>query len=147
MKKVIPPGQGGFRCKPVRIFLLVFWRCALVTFAPQVKRSYAFEMEGIPREETEYFKVSRFLPFPLPLSFTMVSSHQLVYPARFPAIPADTSGETFSHIFGTHTSSLENFILKRDLMGPGWIKVRKFCIVTRCVASGPFYLIVAIADQ
>ena len=41
-----------------------------------------------------------------------------------PALPIDTSGETFSHIFGANTSSLEIFLLERKLKGPCWIDVK-----------------------
>ena len=37
------------------------------------------------------------------------------------ALPKDLTGQTFSAIFGTQSSALEMFILKRDLMGPSWL--------------------------
>ena len=72
-----------------------------------VARNYAFEIEGVPRKETTYLKV--------------------VYGAEYPALDEETTGQTFSKVFGTHTSGTENFILKRDLMGPCWIEVRAPC--------------------
>eukprot|EP01138_Halocafeteria_seosinensis_P005259 gb/GECG01005376.1/.p1 GENE.gb/GECG01005376.1/~~gb/GECG01005376.1/.p1 ORF type:complete len:1587 (+),score=248.33 gb/GECG01005376.1/:1-4761(+) len=68
-----------------------------------VKRKYAFEQLDVPREETTYLKVA--------------------YPACYPSLPGDLTGNTFSRIFGTRTSCMENFILKRDLMGPCWIEI------------------------
>jgi hypothetical protein len=36
---------------------------------------------------------------------------------------ADLSGKTYSHIFGAHTSALENFIIQKRLMGPCWLLI------------------------
>jgi DNA polymerase alpha subunit A len=71
-----------------------------------VKRKYAFELDGIPRgkEGATYMKCK--------------------YSAKFPALDPTLKGKHFSHIFGAKTSSLENFILKRRLMGPCWIDIR-----------------------
>ena len=73
-----------------------------------VQRSYAFEHSQIPRGKTEYMKV--------------------VYSARHPAPPAthcEQGGKTFERIFGAGSSPLELFLLKRKLMGPCWITIRK----------------------
>lgn len=71
-----------------------------------VKRKYAFGDSTVPREEREYLKV--------------------VYDAKYPKPSEDVcknGGTTFSHIFGSGASTLENFILKRKLMGPCWVRV------------------------
>ncbi|KAH6570971.1 hypothetical protein BASA60_007400 [Batrachochytrium salamandrivorans] len=68
-----------------------------------VTRKYAFEMPNIP-SESEYLKV--------------------VYPFSEPELPLNTSGNTFSCIFGTRTRALELLILKRKLMGPCWISIK-----------------------
>jgi len=71
-----------------------------------VKRKYAFGDSAVPREERQYLKV--------------------VYDAKYSKPNEDicqNGGETFSHIFGSGSSTLENFILKRKLMGPCWIRV------------------------
>ncbi|KAJ1730945.1 DNA-directed DNA polymerase alpha catalytic subunit pol1, partial [Coemansia sp. Benny D160-2] len=68
-----------------------------------VERKYAFEVPGVPAS-AEYLKV--------------------VYGFDKPALPADLSGKTFSHAFGTSYSALELFLLKRRLMGPCWVAVR-----------------------
>ncbi|KAG0269216.1 DNA polymerase alpha catalytic subunit [Actinomortierella ambigua] len=68
-----------------------------------VERKYAFEMPGIP-QSGEYLKVA--------YSYTM------------PQLPTDMAGETFSHVFGANTSALEQFIVKRDLMGPCWLELK-----------------------
>jgi len=73
-----------------------------------VRKNYCFEEGGVPREETEYL--------------------ELRYPATCPPLGMQQTGRTFSKIFGTHTSCMENFILSRDLMGPGWIELRNVTI-------------------
>lgn len=78
-------------------------KCQVSQFASKpVSRQYAFELAGIPAE-SEYLKV--------------------LYPFSDPEIPSSSKGKTFSHIFGTKTSALELFLLKRKLMGPSWVKV------------------------
>jgi DNA polymerase alpha subunit A len=41
-----------------------------------------------------------------------------------PSLPTDITGKTFSRVFGTNASPLELFILKRKLIGPGWLKIK-----------------------
>lgn len=87
---IIPRGEGqGFRCK-------------------SVKRKYAFDLENIPRCETEYMKV--------------------VYSARH-GTPSPNqcapSGTSIEKIFGASIAALEWFLLKRKLMGPSWIIIRR----------------------
>ena len=85
---IIPRSEGhGFRCKKVR-------------------RKYAFEVEDVPREETEYLKV--------------------VYSARHgvPSAAQCSKGQSIQRIFGATSSPLELFLLKRKLMGPCWITIR-----------------------
>lgn len=65
-------------------------------------RKYAFELPGIPKE-AEYLK--------------------LLYPYDKPALAMDTTGETFSHVFGTNTSLFEQFVLWKNIMGPCWLKI------------------------
>lgn len=42
-----------------------------------------------------------------------------------PQLPLDTSGQTFSRIFGTNTSAFELFVLKRKIMGPCWLNIQE----------------------
>lgn len=67
------------------------------------KRKYAFEMPGVPREETDYLK--------------------LLYPYDKAALPMEAKGETFSNVFGTNTSLFEQFVLWKNIMGPCWLKI------------------------
>ncbi|KAG0046869.1 DNA-directed DNA polymerase alpha catalytic subunit pol1 [Gryganskiella cystojenkinii] len=68
-----------------------------------VNRKYAFELPGIPTV-AEYLKV--------------------IYNYSQTSLPADLTGETFSHVFGTNTNALEHFIIKRNLMGPTWLEIK-----------------------
>ncbi|CAG8622841.1 65_t:CDS:10, partial [Paraglomus brasilianum] len=71
--------------------------------AKPVTRKYAFELPNIP-SETEYLKV--------------------VYSFSQPQLPNNLTGETFSHMFGTNTSALELFLIKRKVMGPCWLEIK-----------------------
>ena len=64
---------------------------------------YNFQDAGIPKE-AQYLKV--------------------LYPAEYPAFPADLAGRSFSRVLGTSQSCLELFLLKRDLMGPCWVNIK-----------------------
>ena len=79
-----------------------------------VKRKYAFSDDSIPREETQYMKV--------------------VYDAKYP-LPdeevCEKGGQYFQRILGGGVSILENFIVKRKLMGPCWLRIKNPC------AGGP----------
>lgn len=71
-----------------------------------VKRQYAFGDSSVPREKRDYLKV--------------------VYDAKYPKPESDVcemGGKTFQKIFGSGASTLENFILKRKLNGPCWVRV------------------------
>ncbi|XP_017526531.2 DNA polymerase alpha catalytic subunit isoform X2 [Manis javanica] len=68
-----------------------------------VEKNYAFEIPDIP-EKCEYLEVR--------------------YAAEMPQLPQDLKGETFSHVFGTNTSSLELFLMNRKVKGPCWLEVK-----------------------
>ncbi|KAI0255725.1 DNA polymerase alpha catalytic subunit [Lactifluus subvellereus] len=70
-----------------------------------VKRKYAFGEPDVPREETQWLKV--------------------VYGFEEPQIPANVASPTFSRIFGTNTSAFELLVLKRKIMGPCWLQIKK----------------------
>ncbi|KAJ5368598.1 DNA polymerase alpha catalytic subunit [Penicillium cataractarum] len=65
-------------------------------------RKYAFELPGVPKE-ADYLK--------------------LLYPYDKPALPMETKGETYSHVFGTNTSLFEQFVLWKNIMGPCWLRI------------------------
>ena len=65
-------------------------------------RKYAFEMPEVPRE-AEYLK--------------------LLYSYEKPPLPVETTGQTFSHVFGTNTSLFEQFVLWKNIMGPCWLRI------------------------
>ena len=65
-------------------------------------RKYAFEMPDIPKE-AQYLK--------------------LFYPYSKPLLDMNTSGETFSRVFGTNTALFEQFVMWKNIMGPCWLKL------------------------
>ncbi|KAM7369988.1 hypothetical protein PAMP_011275 [Pampus punctatissimus] len=69
----------------------------------KVERNYAFEIADVS-SQCEYLEVR--------------------YSAEFPALPPDLKGASFSHIFGTNTSSLEHFLLSRKIKGPCWLDIK-----------------------
>ncbi|XP_030058230.1 DNA polymerase alpha catalytic subunit isoform X2 [Microcaecilia unicolor] len=69
----------------------------------KVEKSYAFEIPDVP-DKSEYLEVK--------------------YSAELPQLPQDLKGETFSHVFGTNTSSLELLLLSRKIKGPSWLEIR-----------------------
>lgn len=73
-----------------------------------VTRSYAFELPGVPATGT-YLKVK--------------------YGFDEPALPTDFKGKTFSHAFGTQTSAMELFLIKRKIMGPCWLRVESADVI------------------
>ena len=81
-----------------------------------MRRKYAFEHGDVPREETEYMKV--------------------VYSATHgaPSVQQCAGGKTYERIFGAGSSALELFLLKRKLMGPCWITVRRPKLVPNSVS-------------
>ncbi|XP_038658169.1 DNA polymerase alpha catalytic subunit [Scyliorhinus canicula] len=69
----------------------------------KVQMNYAFEIPDIPTH-CDYLEIK--------------------YAADLPQLPSDLKGETFSHVFGTNTSSLELLLLNRKIKGPGWLELK-----------------------
>ncbi len=87
------------------------------------KRRYPFDREDVPKGL--YLLFTFFL-----FNFTMLTLICIgeimclkVICSHEKTLPADISGKTFSHIFGTQTSARESLIIKRKLMGPSWLKI------------------------
>ncbi|CAI9110186.1 OLC1v1010165C1 [Oldenlandia corymbosa var. corymbosa] len=78
---------------------------SVFSMAP-VKRNYAFERSDIPRGENHVLKIT--------------------YPFKDPPLPSDIRGENFSALLGTHSSALENFLVKRKIKGPSWLSISGF---------------------
>uniref|UniRef100_A0A4W4EWK2 DNA polymerase n=1 Tax=Electrophorus electricus TaxID=8005 RepID=A0A4W4EWK2_ELEEL len=75
----------------------------IMKFKSKVRKNYAFEIPDIPTQ-CEYLEIR--------------------YSAEMPQLPSDLKGSTFSHVFGTNTSSLEHFLLSRKIRGPCWLDVK-----------------------
>jgi DNA polymerase alpha subunit A len=69
-----------------------------------VRRNYAFELKGVPHGLLNFLKLS--------------------YSARYPALPAELTGRTFSKIFGANTSLTELLLVKCKIQGPSWMRVQ-----------------------
>lgn len=54
----------------------------------------------------------------------IVSLLMYIPQASFPPPPKDKKYLTFSHQFGTNTSSLETFLLERKIKGPCWLEIK-----------------------
>ncbi|TFK51987.1 hypothetical protein OE88DRAFT_1658731 [Heliocybe sulcata] len=70
-----------------------------------VKRNYAFGEPDVPRGEAQWLKV--------------------VYPFEEPQVPSGVSSPNFSRIFGSNTTAFELLALKRKIMGPCWLQIKK----------------------
>ncbi|XP_061660924.1 DNA polymerase alpha catalytic subunit isoform X2 [Syngnathoides biaculeatus] len=79
----------------------------------KIEKNYAFEVPDVPTQ-SEYLEVR--------------------YSAEFPALPLDLKGATFSHIFGTNTSSLEHFLLSRKIKGPCWLDIKTPQLLSQAVS-------------
>ena len=95
------------------------------------ERSYCFERNDIPRGKGKFLKIK--------------------YPCSFPRLDKDLSGRTYKTILGTQASTLETFLVKRKIMGPGWLTIKNAQPVTKplswCkqeyVVAGPANVVVA----
>ncbi|KAF8621892.1 hypothetical protein AX15_007444 [Amanita polypyramis BW_CC] len=70
-----------------------------------VKRKYAFGEKDVPRGESQWLKV--------------------VYGFNEPQVPANSCSPSIAQIFGTNTSAFELLVLKRKIMGPCWLQIKK----------------------
>lgn len=68
-----------------------------------VTRKYCFEKENVPKE-------AQYLKLLIPFTFT----------EEFPS-----SGDTYSHVFGSHTAMFEQFVLARKVKGPCWFNLNE----------------------
>uniref|UniRef100_A0A8B9Z334 DNA polymerase n=1 Tax=Buteo japonicus TaxID=224669 RepID=A0A8B9Z334_9AVES len=69
----------------------------------KVEKYYAFEIPDVPAK-SEYLEVK--------------------YSAECPRLPQELKGQTFSHVFGTNTSSLELLLMSRKIKGPCWLEIK-----------------------
>ncbi|WRT65216.1 uncharacterized protein IL334_002159 [Kwoniella shivajii] len=79
--------------------------------ASYVQRKYAFEDKSVEKGESEWMKVA--------------------YGFDQPEIPMGTTGQTFSHVFGTNTTPFELLVVKRKIMGPCWLKIENPTLSTK----------------
>lgn len=84
-----------------------------------VLRSYAFEAGDVPRYKTQYLKVKYSAVHPNPTLQQCSQFH---------------SKSNIQHIFGSSSSVLELFLLKRRLSGPSWIIIKKPALLPNSVS-------------
>ncbi|KAM4798252.1 LOW QUALITY PROTEIN: DNA polymerase alpha catalytic subunit-like [Urocitellus parryii] len=77
-----------------------------------VEKNYAFEIPDVP-EKSQYLEVRY---------------------AEVPQLPQDLKGETFSHVFGTNTSSLKQFLMNRKIKVPCWLEVKNSQILNQPIS-------------
>ncbi len=95
-----------------------------------VRRKYPFDKEGVPRGESDFLKVicSSSVHLPANLSGMVALTLHAGFGGGVSNIngcdgSVRTTGQSFSHIFGATTSATESLLIKRRLMGPGWLKI------------------------
>ncbi|XP_076048772.1 DNA polymerase alpha catalytic subunit [Oratosquilla oratoria] len=69
----------------------------------KITKLYTFEKFEVP-SEADYMEVR--------------------FSSQYKALPTNLEGETFSHVFGCNTSSLEMFLLDQRIKGPCWLEVK-----------------------
>ncbi|XP_060090074.1 DNA polymerase alpha catalytic subunit [Heteronotia binoei] len=79
----------------------------------KVEKNYAFEIPDVPAK-SDYLEVR--------------------YSADFSRLPQDLKGETFSHVFGANTSSLELFLMSRKIKGPSWLEIKNPQLLNQTVS-------------
>lgn len=90
-----------------------------------VKRRYAFGESDVPREETQWLKVVYGFKGMFSYSVGVLCSSSIRVLLSEPQIPANVSSPTFSRIFGTNTNAFELLVMKRKIMGPCWLQIKK----------------------
>ena len=72
---------------------------------------------------------------------------KLVYPFSDRSLPRELVGKTFSRVFGTRTTALELLLLKRQVMGPCWLRLDNIRAVQAPVSWCRFEYAVDSAKQ
>jgi DNA polymerase alpha subunit A len=101
-----------------------------------VPRRYAFGEREVPRDERPWLKVVYGFdgaPRAPPGLDTCADAGR---PAE-PQIPNNVSSPNFSRVFGTSTNAFELLVLKRKIMGPCWLQIKKPLVEHKGVRSRP----------
>lgn len=78
------------------------------------------------QQKLKFKPVDRNYSFDLPILHGKRKYLKVKYDGNLPALNPGLRGKTFSHVIGTSWSLLENFIIKKKLMGPQWLKIKEF---------------------
>jgi DNA polymerase alpha subunit A len=87
-----------------------------------VKRKYAFGEKDVPRNETQWLKVVYGFNGNVYPTFNL---HVCSWSPLEPQVPAQAESPNISRMFGTSTSPFELLVLKRKIMGPCWLQIKK----------------------
>lgn len=88
-----------------------------------VKRKYAFGEPDIPRGEAQWLKVV--YGFEGEWCRRWVDSMLTIHNPLEPQVPSNVCSPNFTRILGTSTSAFELLVLKRKIMGPCWLQIKK----------------------
>lgn len=77
-----------------------------------IKKKYAFELQGISRAKTSYFKV--FVPFDCKKNGNNGRALNLEF----------LTGGLAKAVFGNYNKPFESFTLQKQVMGPSWLKIK-----------------------
>lgn len=104
-KQLIPAVHAAFSAVKSEVRALLTGQGVTQMTMKPVMRQYAFENPAVCHGQQWVLKVR--------------------YPATQPSLPLNTSGDTFSTVFGSNQSPLEALMLKRKVMGPSWVAVKQ----------------------
>lgn len=101
--------------------------CGVEKFkAKPVKRKFCFNRDSILRDDKDDALDLRSFEDPEDGVLPESTYLKTVYSFKGRAPPRDVTGRTFATIFGVKSSAKELFVLKRNLMGPGWLDIANF---------------------
>jgi len=78
------------------------------------------------QKKLKFKPVERTYSFELPILHGKRNYLKVKYDGHLAPISQTLKGNTFSHVIGTTWTLLENFIVKKRLMGPQWLKISNF---------------------
>jgi len=78
------------------------------------------------QKKLKFKVVERNYNFELPILHGKRKYLKVKYDGNLAPLPQNLQSKTFSHVIGTSWSLMENFIVKKNLMGPQWIKIKEF---------------------
>jgi len=78
------------------------------------------------QKKLKFKVVERNYNFELPILHGKRKYLKVKYDGNLQPLPQNLKSKTFSHVIGTSWTLMENFIVKKHLMGPQWLKIKDF---------------------